>query len=81
MPLEAILRRTYLTVLATDPRDMFYALLGISTLQDIAAIRSDYKIDRDGVFLKATLYFMRKTSSLDILQLGEDLQHSETDPS
>lgn len=81
MPLEAILRRTYLRVLATDPRDRFYALLGISTPQDMVALKPDYKMNRDAVFLKATLHLIRKTSSLDILQLGEDLQHAETDPS
>jgi len=81
MELEALVRRTYLRVLATDPRDRFYALTGISTPQDMVALMPDYNLNRDAVFLKATIHLIRKTSSIDILQLGENLYHSAGDPS
>jgi len=38
MGLEALLCRTYLRVMASDPRDL-YALLGISTNEDWLALK------------------------------------------
>ena len=81
MELEALVRRTYSRVLASDPRDRFYALLGISTSPDWLALRPDYTVSRDDLYIKATTYLIRKTSSLGILQLGENLNHLSTDPS
>ncbi len=69
MPLEALIRRTYLRVRATDPRDRFYALLSMCTNQNWLALRPDYKFTRDALYTKATLHLIRKAASLDSRKL------------
>ncbi|KAF2654452.1 hypothetical protein K491DRAFT_473063 [Lophiostoma macrostomum CBS 122681] len=81
MDLEYLIGLTYLRTLAKDPRDRFYALLSFATNEDWLALTPDYTLSREDVFLRATLHLMRKKSSLDILQMGENLCRCEEDPS
>lgn len=81
IPLEMLIMRTYSKILATDPRDRFFALLALATNQDWYNPKPDYSLGRDEVFLKATIHLMRKMSSPDILQCGENLPRALEDPS
>lgn len=81
MELEALIRRTYLRTCATDARDHFYALLSIALTENWLELKPDYTITRDVLYLKATLHLIHRKSSLDILQLAENLHRSVDDPS
>ncbi|KAH7095991.1 heterokaryon incompatibility protein-domain-containing protein [Paraphoma chrysanthemicola] len=79
--LEALVRITYLRFCATDARDHFYALLSLAQPTHWLEIKPDYAIDRLTSYLQVTLHMIRRKSSLDILQLGENLRRNPLDPS
>ncbi|KAJ2898048.1 HET-domain-containing protein [Zalerion maritima] len=56
------------TFRATDPRDRVFALLGIVTDEDRAAVRPDYAADAAALYVAVAWYFVRSTGCLGILE-------------
>ncbi|KAH6894671.1 heterokaryon incompatibility protein-domain-containing protein [Thelonectria olida] len=79
--LAELIQATFFRIQATDPRDRFYGLLGLTTKKDREGLDPDYTIGKDDLLVKGTVHLIKSTHSFNVLQLGEQLRQSKDSPS